>query len=404
MRALGDALDDIVAALRGRDLLALGRARKLLADWREIDQPMLWYPTEIRCEGKLVLAAELERASFVLPAYQAGLRAVLLRPETSVQDVLALCERLLQLELGTLSHSLFFSWLWNGNPGGLATLLGHPLDQIATTVIEHKVDAKDIWSAHTTAAMDEWNSLAWAAAQTHDAATLEQRYRAPLNRLVQRIEKGDLALDAERLMALRRACDDSASHAQLERALLTERPDLAAFLAPDQAALFMEGALAAGAKLPSLLACLGQMSGEAASAALSACPELMPHAPTLCAELLTHSEDGLRGSALARALFAHGGKGARRLAEDVLRARGEGYPPRLLVTLFNTLVDLTLGEELVVPIWMSAETQPAVRALAVRALGRDPVLLANALRARPVEAGDSAPIHEALADARDGAG
>jgi hypothetical protein len=399
LRALGDELDDVVTGLRNRDALAIGNARKLIVSWRTIGEPLLWYPTELRSAGKLVLAAELERACFVLPAYQAGLRAIILTDRTTADDVLAFADQLLKLEQGELAHEAFFMWLWSGNPTGLETLLGHPLTAMPGMVLEQPIPPEEIWQSHTAAAIEEWNTLAWNAAQAQRGEALEQRYRAPAIGLARRIDRGDVGLSSEEVDQLRSSCDAGFDTAQL--ALLLAQPELSALLAPTEAADVIRAAIAARAKVSALLQCIGMMSEPAAAAAFAAEPRLMQHAPRLCHELL--GGRSARTSLLMRALLSHGAGGARALCMALAENEAQRFDGNLIDTVLGAFVDLGHGSELLMPLWTRRGAPVAARALALQAIGRDRALLDQALTLAPLTANDAPELH-ALASALRGSG
>lgn len=401
LRAMGDQLDDIVTGLRNRDALAVGSARKLITDWRAIGEPLLWYPTEVRSAGKLVLAAELERACFILPAYQAGMRALTLTEHTGADDLVALCEQLLLLEQGELSQQALFMWLWSGNPGALTVLLGHPLEAMPAMVLEQPIAPSEVWQSHTAAAMDEWNGLAWSAAQAHEAAWLAQRYRAPAQALMERIERDAAGLTAAEAEALRDACDGRADAANAQLGLLAQRPELAALLAPSDAGAIVRTAISAGLKLPALLQCIGMMSEPAAAAAIAAEPRLMQHAPRLCHELL--AAKNARSSLLMRALTAQGAEGAKALCRALHEVDAQGFDSNLLNTVLSACVDLGLGPDLLLPLWAKRTAPLASRAQALHALARDPALLDQALAQTPLSSDDPRELHTLAGALRGGA-
>ena len=391
LRAMGDQLDDIVTGIRNRDALAIGTARKLIGDWRAIGEPLLWYPTEVRSASKLVLAAELERASFILPAYQAGMRALTLSEHTSADDLIALCEQLLRLSQGELTHDAFFMWLWSGNPGGLVVLLGHPVTAMPGVVLEQPIPPDEIWQSHTAAAMDEWNALAWNAGQTQSAAALAQRYLGPAQHLMERVARDAVGLSPEEAVALRDACDGRADAANAQLSLLMQRPELAALLPPADAAALVRAAIVARIKLPMLLQCIGMMSEPSAAAAIAAGPQLMQHAPRLCHELLAGKT--ARSSLLMRALVAHNAAGARALCQALAESDGLSFDSNLLGVVLSACVDLSLGAELLLPLWSKRSAQVPVRAQALHAMARDPALLEQALSQTPLSSHDAPELH-----------
>jgi hypothetical protein len=389
LRAMGDELDDIVTGLRNRDALSVGNARKLIASWRGIGEPLLWYPTELRSAGKLVLAAELERACFIHPAYQAGLRAIMLTDHTTADDVLALCDQLLTLEQGELSQDAFFMWLWAGNPVGLHTLLGHPLAAMPGMVLEQPIPPSEVWASHTEAAMEEWNTLAWNAAQAESASSLDQRFRAPAIHLAKRIHDNDVGLGNDEIDALRTTCDAGFDAAQL--ALLMQRPELSALLAAAEAAAVVRAAISARAKVPALLQCIGMMNEPAAAAAIAAEPRLIQYAPRLCQELLTGKS--ARTSLLMRALLSHSGAGARGLCLALAELEQNRFDHRLLEIILGAFVDLGHGAELLIPLWTKRSAPAAARGLALSALGRDRTLFEQAISLAPLTADDVPELH-----------
>ena len=396
LRALGDELDDVVTGLRNRDALAIGSARKLVASWRAVGEPLLWYPTELRSAGKLVLAAELERACFVLPAYQAGLRALMPTEHMTGEDVLALGEQLLYLESGEIDGEAFFMWLWSGNPSGLTVLLGHPLSAMPGMVLEQPIPPDEIWQSHTAAAMEEWNQLAWNAAQALPASALEARFRAPALTLAARAAQSDLGLSPHEADALRDACDGGPDSVNAQLALLAERPELAALLPPAEAAALVRAAISARLKLPMLLQCIGMMSEAAAAAAIAAEPRLMQHAPRLCHELLAGKT--IRSSLLMRALLSHSAAGARGLCRALGTGEMRELEGDLISIVLGTCVDLGHGAELLLPLWAKRDAPVNARALALQAIGRDGPLFNQALAATPLSI-DDPPELQALAAA-----
>jgi hypothetical protein len=382
LRELGDSLDDIVFGLRQRDPLVDGIVRKLLADWRELGDPLLFYALEIRSSGKLVLAAETERGRFVLPAYQAGLRALTLTPATSAEAVLALCAQLMRLEDGALSYRAFYEWLWEGNPEGLAVLLGHAISALPSLVLERAVPPSEVWAAHSAAAAAEWSALAKATAEQVDGRTIASTYRQPVEHLFR--NAAQLALSNEQLDALRSATNNEDAFGQLEDWLVLGNPELARWLTPERAAQLAVRAVAAD-KAAELLRAFGAMSPEAIAAALVECPALLGTAPRRYEELLAPTDNSARSAPLVRALLAQGGAGAKRLGRALLGPERDRVPESLVQKLWSVFVDVALGAELVLPAWTSRTSNTASRIYALHALARDPDLLGEALRLRPLE-------------------
>jgi hypothetical protein len=287
LQELGDALDDAVRAVRAQDALSEGLCRRVYELWRAERRYVLeWHPTEIRADGKLVLAASAKEGRFVLPAFAAGLRALGMRAECTMPDVLRLAQQLAALESGAQSPHGFASFLYRGGALGFDAAQDESVLELAETLIA-PIDESAWWAERSRLGVELWNDLAWRAAQAFDAPTLADRWRAPIERMTARAVKGELSLNAAERRALCDAAEDETCWARAEINLLLAEPGLRASLSTEHVAhrlgAVIEHSPELDARLPELLVTL---TGAGTSR------------PTVAARIL--------GAALGRRLFGLG--------------------------------------------------------------------------------------------------
>ena len=266
MQELGDALDDLVRALRSGDALAEGLSRRVFELWAPARSHVLeWHPTELRAAGKLVLAAGAQSGRFILPAFTAGLRAVAMREQCTPGDVVDLAHALAALESCALSPQSFAGWLFRGAALGFDTALHDSVFELFEGTVA-ELDEAALWAERSAQAVDVWNDLAWKAAQAFDARAIEERFRAPLDRMQQRMQRGELGLGDEEIRALRELADDEAVWGRVEIKLLLQLPALRSTLSSAhltwRLASLIEGA-ADLSRLPDLFTRLGGFRGGA---------------------------------------------------------------------------------------------------------------------------------------------
>ena len=219
---LGDALDALVRALGASDALAAGLSRRVHTLWRGDNNAVLeWHPTELRGEGRLVLAADQQRGRFVLPAYAAGLRMLAIREQSVAADVLRLAAKLGELERGALTPDAFADWLWRGCALGFDVAQSASASEIGAALLRSERPALELWGERSAMAVALWNELSWSAAQHLEASALSQRFGAPLAALERRaVQDRALALGQAEAQALRALADEPVAWARAETGLL----------------------------------------------------------------------------------------------------------------------------------------------------------------------------------------
>jgi hypothetical protein len=228
---LGDTLDGLIHAVAQQDALATGMARRLHGLWlSEIESVIEVTPTELRSNGRLVLAADAQHGRFILPAHGAGLRAIAIRMQSVPADLVRLARVLGEVESGMLDPGEFADWLWRGGALGFDVVQTSSAAEVGASMIDLDRPALELWDERSQQAVAQWNDLAWQAAQSLDAATIAARFRAPVEQLERRANAPELALTLADAQAVRSAADDSAFWASSELALLAEQPLLARVL------------------------------------------------------------------------------------------------------------------------------------------------------------------------------
>ena len=226
VQELGGALDSLVRALRQGDSLAEGFARRAHQLWMEsFDRRVELMPTELRAGGRVVLAASSEHGRFVLPAYNAGLRALTLRDASTPHDLLQLGDQLAALQADPRALRPFADWLWCGCALGLEAELAHGLHQLGESLVRAVPEA-ELWAERSSRAVEIWNEMAWKAGQRLQRDAIEQRFARPLASVEQRAAAGELDLDDASVQLLCGMVDDAGSWTAVEVALLRREPAL----------------------------------------------------------------------------------------------------------------------------------------------------------------------------------
>lgn len=225
LQDFGDALGGVLRTIETRDALSDGIARRLHELWIEGDYVLEWQPTEIRCAGRSVLAAEAQAGRFILAAYSAGLRALAIRKDSVTADALRLCEHLAALQSGQLSVADFADWLWRGGALGFDVGQAESVAHIGDGLVSNVVDSK-LWATRSQQAVERWNALAQVAAQALPAAALIERFRNPLQRLIDGAAQGQLSVTREEAELLHSAIDDAGALASCEIALIAQHPSM----------------------------------------------------------------------------------------------------------------------------------------------------------------------------------
>ncbi|HMI89920.1 MAG TPA: hypothetical protein VK509_01090 [Polyangiales bacterium] len=272
LRDLGAALDSLVRSLRQNDALADGFGRRAHQSWLvQPERRLELLPTELRAGGRVALAASNERGRFILPAYNAGLRALTLRDTSSPHDVMMLGEQLAALQDEPRALQRFAQWLWCSTAFGLEAHLVESLPELGESVVR-AVPESELWAERSSRAVEIWNEMAWSAAQSLPRASVEQRFARPLADAERRAAAGELDLADSEVGTLGALVDDPASWTWMEVALLRHDPSLRAALSPSHLSWILSSLIEHAPRLDQeLLAVLRELGcdlrrGEGASA------------------------------------------------------------------------------------------------------------------------------------------
>jgi len=232
LRDLGAALDSLVRSLRQSDALAEGFGRRAHQLWlTQPERRLELLPTELRGGGRVVLAASNERGRFILPAYNAGLRALTLRETSSPHDVMMLGEQLAVLQDEPRALQRFAQWLWCSTAFGLEAQLVESLPELGESLVRAMPES-ELWAERSSRAVEIWNEMAWSAAQSLPRDSVEQRFARPLADAERRAAAGELDLADSEVGTLGALVDDPACWTWMEVALLRHDPSLRAALSP----------------------------------------------------------------------------------------------------------------------------------------------------------------------------
>ena len=223
LQDLGDALQGTVRALRQGDPLAEGFARRLQKAWLQLDERRIdWLPTELKAGSRVVLTASGETGRFVVPAYQAGLRALSLRDEATVEQLGSFCRGLAMLEAGSLHPSAFGRLLWRGELLAFDAVVVESEAELGEALVR-EIEPAALWAERSARVVDVWSRFAQRAEGVPDAE-LEARFGMPLVALRARVERGELELADEDVRGLMHECDDAAGGAAAEGSRVLNHP------------------------------------------------------------------------------------------------------------------------------------------------------------------------------------
>lgn len=293
LQELGDALEAAVRALRRADPLAEGLVRRIQKVWLGLSQRRIdWLPTELRVGARVVLTAGGEAGRFLVPAYQAGLRAVTLRPEGSAEQLGSFCRGLAMLEAGTLHPSAFGRLCWRGELLGLDLVVVETAVELGESLVREIAQA-DLWADRSRRVVDVWSQLAQRAEAVPETDR-EARYGQPLAELRERTREGQLELTDDDVRALMQGADDAAGWAGAEVSLLLHHPSARSTVTADQLAwvlaTYVEHAPRIDDALLSVLASLGLDPRRAAQPSASFGPAIAMLGPAFARRLLADSD------------------------------------------------------------------------------------------------------------------
>jgi hypothetical protein len=224
---LGTTIDALVRALTHDDALAMGLGRRVHAQWLEEPGAVLEFqPTELRSEGRLVLAGDAQNGRFILPAYGAGLRLIAIRVQSVPADVVRLARWFCELQADADVQSEFADWLWRGGALGFDVVQTENTAELGECLLRIAGSEAELWTERSAQAVAVWNEMAWTAAQSCDADTLGTRYREPMQRFEQDVQRPELALTRADAQGIRAAADDAIAWALAEVDLLVQEPGL----------------------------------------------------------------------------------------------------------------------------------------------------------------------------------
>lgn len=219
-------------AARSGDALAEGFGRRAHQLWLAHPERRLeLMPTELRSGGRVALAASNERGRFILPAYNAGLRALTLRDTSSPNDVMLLGEQLAALQEQPRALQRFASWLWCSTAFGIEAHLVESLPELGESLVQ-AVTESELWAERSSRAVEIWNEMAWKVAQSMPRAAVEQRFARPLADAERRAAAGELDLADDEVGTLSALVDDPACWTWMEVALLRHDAGLRAAISP----------------------------------------------------------------------------------------------------------------------------------------------------------------------------
>lgn len=271
-KAVGMAFDGVVRSPLMAEAAAQAIAERFLDLWSQSGSPTFTLSaTALSVDGVTALEASGTENPWILPAFMAGLRSFLPRPDVRPAQLRTFAEELFSLRPQVAVITRFRDWLWGDGAEGIDLVVQSSFMEAAdAAVIE---DAASSLRARPPERQTIESMAPGARAMSRrdlDVAARLEAMGAPVERL---LELHDAPLPAARADALAAACDDGVAWAQAMVDAALANPELRVAIPAArlgrQAALLLAGHV--DARALDVVARLGELSdgyGRAVAAAL----------------------------------------------------------------------------------------------------------------------------------------
>ena len=220
IRTLATSLDALVQACReAQQDKAIDLAGRVLDLWRRHAKVKLRLVCGWLTAGEeVVLGVNTSEGTWLLPAFNAGLREIALMPHCDEAELMQLAEVLARLEPDLGAIVRFEAWLWADGAEGFAVSLGDGPSEGERAALEDPLSRLKELSRRRVQATDDLGSLAIRAAATVSGEFSRARgeLQQPMKKLAKAVKEGKLRQDREALEELRATVEDPLYWAEAE--------------------------------------------------------------------------------------------------------------------------------------------------------------------------------------------
>lgn len=210
-RIIATTLDGLVRSCRAGSTSCEAISDRLLTRWRQNREVVLRLDgVQLLSGDEVVLAAEEDEGSWLLPAFMAGMRSISLGLSTDVEDAVRLAA-----ELGALGPRLpairgFRDWVWADGAEGFDVVLDFGFAEGLDAALLDREKERDRLTAIRAEALSAMSpDAATIASQDLDAAAARDEFQVICDLYAENVAGDSFAISREAAAKLRDQCDDS---------------------------------------------------------------------------------------------------------------------------------------------------------------------------------------------------
>jgi hypothetical protein len=274
LKAFAGSLDALIRAARVSPAAADKVASRVMGQWEEAASVAVSLgATELRAEEHVVLTAEGDRGTWLLPAFMSGLRRFSPTEAVTWEDLRGLAEELSGLAPSLQTIYRFRDWLFCDGAEGFEVGLDVSFSEGADVSLDNQLEKKkEIIALRAQAAETLAQSSFSMDSTSLDLASMREEMDVPLEFYADSLAERTLSLQEDEKAELQRFAEDSLFWVEGQISLALEHSEIRGALPPERLARRIVSQVAAGIDLRfiELLSELGRSTDPYAKAVLQA--------------------------------------------------------------------------------------------------------------------------------------